>query len=389
MINFFKNRRPPRKEHQSFGFSRPLVLLHSDDWGRVGVRDREGFETLRSQGIRLGERPYDLYSLETAEDVSAVVRLLQRHHDASGRSPCLMMNTCAANLDFRKMREEGFRRVVLKPLVKGLPGAWSRPGLFDAYKAGIKAGVLQPALHGLTHFCEPAVMRAREHNPEHSDLLLKLWEAETPYIFWRMPWVGYEFWDPEATTEKFLTGRRQRELIIQGFQLLSLLFGTKPVSACAPGYRANPDTHRAWADVGIRVAVNGTGDGIRAPHMDPFGLLHVYRNVDLEPSQHDSEIEKYVELAGMCFARGLPLIISIHSINFHSTLKDFRSPSLAVLDQLLTALETKYTDLLYASDEDLYRMVTKGQLADGSEKVKVSITQQSWNSRPAQMGSAW
>ena len=388
MINFFKNLRSQRREHQSFTFSRPLVLLHSDDWGRVGVRDREGFELLRSQGIRLGERPYDLYTLETAEDVAAVAALLQRHRDASGRSPCLMMNTCAANLDFHKMRGEGFRRLVLKPLVKGLPGAWSRPGLFDAYKAGIKMGVFQPALHGLAHFCEPAVSRAREQKSQRAELLLKFWEAETPYIFWRMPWVGYEFWDPEDAKENFLSGQRQRELIIQGFQLLSLLFAAKPVSACAPGYRANADTHRSWAEVGIRVAVNGTGDGIRAPHMDEFGLLHVYRNVDLEPSQHDSEIEKYVELAGMCFARGLPLIISIHSINFHSTLKDFRSSSIAVLDQLLSALESKYPDLLYAHDEDLYRMVTTGQLADGSEKVKVSITQNSWNARAAQMGSA-
>jgi len=388
VINFFKNLRPQRKEQHSFSFSRPLVLLHSDDWGRVGVRDREGFDLLRSQGVRLGERPYDLYSLETAEDVAAVVGLLQRHHDASGRCPFLMMNTCAANLDFPKMKQDGFRRVLLKPLIKGLPGQWSRPGLFDAYKVGIKAGVLQPALHGITHFSEAAVLKVLAKKNEQAELLLKLWEAETPYIFWRMPWVGYEFWDPEDAKEKFLNRQRQRELIIQGFQLLSLLTGTKPVSACAPGYRANADTHRAWAEVGIRVAVNGTGDGIRAPHLDDFGLLHVYRNVDLEPSQHDSEIEKYVELAGMCFARGLPVIISIHSINFHSTLKDFRSSSIAVLDQLLAALETKYPDLLYANDEDLYRMVTKGQLADGSEKVKVSITQQSWNARAAQMGSA-
>jgi len=299
-----------------------------------------------------------------------------------------MMNTCAANLDFRKMRDEGFLRVLVKPLIKGLPGAWSRPGLFDAYKAGVKAGVFQPAFHGMTHFSEAAVLSALKEKGEHAELLLKLWEAETPYIFWRMPWVGYEFWNPEEPNQGFLSSRRQRELIIQGAQLLSLLFGKKPVSACAPGYRANTDTHRAWAEVGIRVAVNGTGDGIRAPHFDDFGLLHVYRNVDLEPSQHDSEIEKYIELAGMCFARGLPLIISIHSINFHSTLKDFRSSSLTVLDQLLSALESRFSDLLYANDEDLYRMVTKGELADGSQKVKVSITQPPWNARAAQMGSA-
>ena len=388
MLNIFKNLRQPRTEQRSFTFSRPLVLLHSDDWGKVGVRDREGFELLRSRGVRLGERPYDLYTLETAEDVSAVAALLQRHHDESGRSPCLMLNTCAANLDFQKMRGEGFRRVLLKSLVKGLPGAWSRPGLFDAYRAGIKAGVLHPALHGMTHFSELAVLHALEQKTEETELLLKLWEAETPYIYWRMPWVGYEFWNPGEAKEKFLSAHRQRELVIQGYQLLSLLFGTKPLSACAPGYRANVDTHRAWAEVGIRVAVNGTGDGIRAPHIDEFGLLHIYRNVDLEPSQHDSEVEKYIELAGMCFARGLPLIISIHSINFHSTLKDFRSTSIAVLDQLLSALESKFRDLLYASDEDLYRIVTKGQLVDGSEKVKVTVNQRSWSASAAQMGSA-
>lgn len=388
MLNFFKNLRPPRKETQSFTFSRPLVLLHSDDWGRVGVRDREGFELLRSRGLRLGERPYDLYTLETVEDVAAVTALLQRHRDGSGRSPCLMLNTCAANLDFQKMRKEGFGRVVLRPLIKGLPGTWSRPGLFDAYKAGVKAGVFQPAFHGMAHFSEAAVLSALGENSERAELLRQLWEAETPYIFWRMPWVGYEFWNPADPKDGFLNARKQRELIIQGVQLLSLLFGTKPVSACAPGYRANADTHRAWAEVGIRVAVNGTGDGIRAPHMDEFGLLHVYRNVDLEPSQHDSEVEKYIELAALCFARGLPLIISIHSINFHSTLKDFRSSSIAVLDQLLSALESKFPELLYANDEDLYHMVTRGQLADGSEKIKVSVNQRSWNARAAQMGSA-
>jgi hypothetical protein len=39
---------------RSYSFSRPLVLLQSDDWGRVGARDREGYEPLRASGIRLG-----------------------------------------------------------------------------------------------------------------------------------------------------------------------------------------------------------------------------------------------------------------------------------------------------------------------------------------------
>jgi len=45
-------------------FDRPLVLLQSDDWGRAGVRDREGWDELRAAGLNLGEKPYDFYSLE-------------------------------------------------------------------------------------------------------------------------------------------------------------------------------------------------------------------------------------------------------------------------------------------------------------------------------------
>ena len=34
-----------------FHFDRPLVLLQSDDWGRVGLRDQAGLEQLRSAGL--------------------------------------------------------------------------------------------------------------------------------------------------------------------------------------------------------------------------------------------------------------------------------------------------------------------------------------------------
>ena len=62
---------------EGFAFSRPLVVLQSDDWGRVGVRDREGWEQLRDLGVSLGERSYDFYSLETAEDVAALIGAAQ------------------------------------------------------------------------------------------------------------------------------------------------------------------------------------------------------------------------------------------------------------------------------------------------------------------------
>lgn len=369
-------------------FSKPLVVLQSDDWGRVGVRDREGYKLLRKKGLRLGENPYDLYSLETAADITALADLLSQHRDSTKRSACLVMNACVANLNFAQMRKDKFSRTSLLPLAKGLPGHWSRPGLFDAYRAGVKAGVFYPALHGLMHCCPLAIENALSEDGEHARLLKLLWDAETPYIYWRMPWVGYEFLNAQKPRAGFLKFNRQMDIVQQSCDAFTALFSTRPLSACAPGFRSNTDTHRAWAENGIRVAQHGSGSGLRAPYVDEFGLLHVYRNIDFEPALRHLSTEKYLELAAACFARGLPLIISIHSINFHSTLKDFRAGTIAALDQLLSALQAKYPELLYVNDADLYEIVTAGAFHSRSGKIPVTVRRQAPNS-PLLLQESW
>lgn len=351
------------------------------------MRDRQGFESLRSRGLRLGEHLYDLYALETAADVAALAALLTRHHDSGGRPPCMVMNFCTSNLDFKKMRARKFEQLELLALADGLPGRWSRPRLIESYRAGIRQGVFYPAMHGLTHFCPAAAENALAEGGERARLLRMLWEAETPYIYWRMPWIGYEYWNPEKPRAGFLSADRQQHLIQQACQEFSALFGTRPASACAPGYRANRGTHRAWSKEGIRVVQNGTGSGLRAPHVDEFGLLNLYRTIDFEPSQKELEIEKYLQIAGSCFARGWPVIISIHSINFHSSIKDFRTATLAALNSLLTALEDRFPKLLYVHDEDMYAIVKEGIFHRGGERVEVSASHQDWKAVMAHKGA--
>ena len=387
MLDFARNLFRQEPEPPGFIFSRPLVAIQSDDWGRLGLRDREGYEWLRSRGIKLGEHPYDLYSFETADDVAAIASLFSRHRDSSGRPPCMVMSFCTANLDFKKMKARGYKAVETLPLFEGLPGSWSRPGLLDAYRDGIQTGVFYPAMHGLTHFCPVAVENALKKGGERADLLRLFWEAETPYIYWRMPWVGYEYRNPEKPHAGFLPADMQRVQIGKARECFTALFGTQPVSACAPGYFANHQTHRIWADMGIRIAQNGAGSGLNAPYIDGTGILHLYRTIDLEPSQRELEIDKYLQIAGNSFACGLPLIISTHSINFHSTLKDFRTPSLAALDSLLSALESKYPDLLYVHDQDLYTIVTEGAFQSREARVTVSARRQDLRARVAHQGA--
>lgn len=368
-----------------FYFDRPLVLFQSDDWGRIGLRDREGLEQLRSAGLELGERPYDFYTLETAADLAGLQATLKRHRDSVGRSPRLEMNFILANLDFSKMSIGGWRQIRTLPLAEGLPEGWVRPGLLEAYRAGISDGVFHPALHGITHFCRQAVERSLDSSEERAALLRTLWQAGTPYVHWRMPWIGYEYWDPEKAEEKrFLPASSQRELIGQAVGAFARMFSSLPGSACAPGYRANDDTHSAWAQHGIHIAQNGPSRFF-PPYFDRYEILQVSRTVEFEPATDpDFSVDTCLRQAELCFDRRIPVVVSLHSINFHSTVYDFCKSTLKLLDEFLSRLESKHADLLYLHDEELYEVVQGGICKMEREGVRVNAIKKKFTRAQAQ-----
>lgn len=364
---------------RGFYFDRPVVAFQSDDWGRVGLRDREGLEQLHSAGLTLGDRPYDFYTLETAEDLEHITAVLSTHRDSTGRHPCLGMNFILFNLNFAKMRAGGFTTIDLLPLSAGLPDGWERQGLLEKYLDGLARGVFRAALHGTTHFCRAAVERVLAEDGERAQLLRKLWQAGTPYIYWRMPWIGYEYWDPaQSENARFLSRKTQRELIGLAVGEFAKLFSRPPLSACAPGYRADGDTHRVWAQYGIRIAQNGPGMLI-PPYIDCHGILQLTRTVEFEPATDGKfSIAECVKQAEACFQIGLPAIVSVHSINFHSTVRDFRSPTLRALDEFLTALESKHNDLLYLHDEDLFEVIQRGAYTTDAGTTRLNTIKKSF-----------
>jgi hypothetical protein len=375
MIHKIRNRVRQWIPQTGFYFDRPLILLQSDDWGRIGLRDQQGLEQLRTAELNLGERPYDLYSLETAEDLSALRAVLTRHRDSAGRSPCLEMNFIVANLNFAPMEGDDFRRIHLLPLSDGLPRGWDRPGLLDGYRQGIAEGTFRPALHGSTHFCRDAVERELANSGDRAELIRTLWRAGAPYIYWRMPWIGYEYWDPSReANDRFLSREKQGELIGYSVGIFAKLFSTLPRSACAPGYRADKNTYRTWSQYGIRVAQNGPGT-YAPPHFSKGELLHLCRTVDFEPAVNPAfSVERCVTQAEASFQRGIPAIVSVHSINFHSAVRNFRDRTLAALNEFLTALSSKHPDLLYLHDEDLCDLVQNGSYQTAGGAMRVNVT---------------
>jgi len=246
--------------------------------------------------------------------------------------------------------------------------------LFEAYREGIQAGVFYAALHGTTHFSETAAERHADDKGLRGTLLHQLWNAGTPYIHWRMPWIGYEYWDPEAPENNhFLSVAEQEKKVGAAVGFFAKCFSAIPRSACPPGYRGNQDTFRAYAQYGIRVIQNGPGS-LAPPHFDRYGGLHIYRSVELEPAVEESfSLEAAVEAATKCIQLNLPVIVSIHSINFHSTVRDYRTGTLEALDKFLTILEQRYSSLLYLHDEDLRQLVATGNYDTDFHVISVGV----------------
>jgi len=360
---------------KGFQFSRPIVLFHSDDWGLIGIRDLVGFRKLKDGGLELGDQPYDFYSLETAEDLYRLYEVLLRHRDSIGRPPCFVFNFIVSNVNFPKVTDSGFRSLELMSLDEGFPGRWQRSGLLEAYREGIQCGLIYPAFHGLTHFCLRVAERTLNDQGDRGGLLRKIYAADTPFIPERMRWISFEYRDDSGDEGSgWLDLATQQKLIQEGVGLFERIFGFFPTSACAPGYRMNQDTRRGWALMGIRVAHYGPALQM-APHFDESGLLMVHRNVPFEPALEEdhTNLLRVLNQANECFRAGRPITVCMHSVNFHSTIKNNRDQTLQHLDHFLGMLERKYEDLLYVHDDDLWQMVKTSSMEWNGHQIPIRV----------------
>ena len=66
-------------------------------------------------------------------------------------------------------------------------------------------------------------------------------------------------------------------------------------------------------------------------------------------------------------------MVSVHSINFHSTAKDFRTHTLKLLDEFLTRLEGRHRNLLYVHDAELCELVRYGRCYTAQGNLPINV----------------
>ncbi len=369
----------------SYLCDKQIIVFESDDWGMCGVRDREGFDNLRSKGYNLGKDERDYYSLETVEDLEKLYETLLKHRDSKGDHPIFTFNFIVTNPDFKEISKHGFKAYFYRKLSDGFPQLWDRENLFRRYLRGIKLGIVYPGYHGKEHFNYMVWLNLLKNGDIAT---LDLFQEEMVFGY-RPVWnqIKSPYIDNSILPSRFINYSQQRQIIRDGVAVFEELFGFTPETTIAPDYCWNSDTENVWSEVGIKFIQAGNrqsrgyykdGKGIRQRgyrlgEMNRRGIVYLTRNADFEPWVNAFDLGEILDRIDVLLKIGEPVIISTHNINYVSSIKNFRDNTLAQLDRMLTFLEKRYLDLLYLTDAQLGDAILHGYFETlNGEKINVN-----------------
>ena len=327
---------------------RPVILLQSDDWGRVGAPSVAVIDDLRSRHPRIGKSAWDFYGLETEEDLQKLGDTLAALRDADGRSACMTANFIMANADLGRMRSDGYKQLHLIDIADGFPPPWTE-NLLSAYRLAIKRGVFYPGLHGLTHFNIDALLDALTDTSSRGNLARDLTDRDVPYLASLTPEYNFAL-ARRVPDERFMNEDEQARWIEAGVRSFVQAFGFAPRTACAPGYRANSTTYRLWAKFGVETAqITGVGALLQLEGVDL-----IQRNVFFEPVlKEGNAVSAALEMARTAVARGYPIVICSHSINYISRFVGRADEARAGLRTLCENLLQLYPDARFCSEPEM------------------------------------
>jgi hypothetical protein len=327
---------------------RPIVVIQSDDWGRVGVPGIEALERVKAAGANVGASGWDRYGLETAGDLESLGELLASFADRDGNAPCMTANFVMANADFSRMREERYASFRWIAITDGFPEPWNE-NLMPAYRDLIRCNLFEPALHGFTHFNTQVMMACLREDSDRGRRARLLAENDIPYLASYTPEYNFALTIRDGD-ERFMDDDYQSSWVATGARLFTEAFGHRPLTACAPGYRSNDVTQRLWRDAGIESLQTV---GPRAISMTA-GAVRVERNVAFEPVLGGGDVvARAMDAVRRAVRRGAPIVICSHSINYITRFTAGAERGRALLKTFLRAMLDEFPDLRFANTRSL------------------------------------
>lgn len=352
---------------------RKIVVIESDDWGSVYMKDKQAFDFLKSRGVPVSSHYLSNDTLESVEDMEMLFNVIRKHKDSTGRSVVLTGVNVLANPDFDKIKANNFSKYEYELF----PETAKRSGFGDIQKLwlqGIKERLMLPVFHGREHMNVQRWLRLLQQGNEA--LLL-----------------AFDF--GVATLGKDLSNRTlpdlraafdidtpddlpfQQEAIRNGLDIFEKLFGFRSTFFIPTNGPMHNSLEQVAAECGIKYLGTGkihhepVGNGVYKKHFrylgrqNSHGQIYLTRNCFFEPGSWEYSTErdwvntclKEIEIA---FTLNKPATISSHRVNYMGTINpEYRQNGLNKLDELLGKIIKRWPEVEFLTSMELGELISK------------------------------
>jgi hypothetical protein len=347
--------------------NRKIIVIESDDWGSIRMRDKKTYDYLLNKGIRVDLCPYNRYdSIASEFDLFALYETLEKFRDVNNRTPVITFNTNTANPDFGEIQKSCFENYYYKPFTKTIKEYYPNKDVFSVWKEGMSNGYIFPQYHH------------REH--VNTDMWLDLLRKDNRplKLAFEKEIFGLSFITSDEIKVPFLgsliyTNKKEFEnissAIIEGGEIFEDIFNFKSKSMIAPLYSWSKSLEKSMHSSGIEYLQGGNIQKSydfslqnRQRIINSFGSLNKYgqvylnRNCTFEPSiqQNKFNMKKILEEINSAFFWKKPAVLSSHRLNYIGSIDEKnRSKNLRHLTELLSAIQKKWPNVEFMHSSEL------------------------------------
>lgn len=349
---------------------RKLLVIESDDWGSTRMPNKEVYNRLIDNGIRVDENNFTrLDSLASTENLRNLMRVLKSVKDKNGNHAAFTPFVNVTNPDFAKIIADDYKNYYFETFDHTLTKVYGKE-IIDLWKEGIKQNIFVPEYHGREHYNFPLLMKFLQEDAYRIREAFKEGVVHVPVGDGLIRNIGglapTYYYDSKEQLEMLGTS------LIDGLKIFENILGYEATVFVPPNGIFNKTLEKFIADTSIKAIIvdrkrrepDGAGNINTKSYAFQFGSVNenqqIYysRNCKFEPVQNGYSRKECLSNIEAAFKWGKPAVLSTHRINFVSALDEENSKrNLSEFEALLKLVSTKWPDVEFVTSAELVDII--------------------------------
>lgn len=356
---------------------RKILVIESDDWGSVRIRDKQAYDALKQKGLSVDSIHYDsVESIESNEDLELLFDLLTSFQDKNGKHPIFTPMCIMGNPDFEKIKASGYQQYFFQPLDETLKEFPKSSRVLELWKRGFEQNIFVPEIHGREHINVRRYMHILQNHEGKEGLRSALdYHSVGPSAYNGTKYPNYlGALHPEAKDEI----PELHQYVIEAGKLFKEYMGYPPRVFIAPNAEEPKELESSLSQIGVKYLTRSKkriyplGDNQFAKEWNfigqktDFDQIIINRNAFFEPvcfgeQEHITDwVASCLKEIEIAFRWRKPAVISSHRVNYVGSIRtENREKGLKELKRLLTQVLKKWPELEFMSSFELGETIKK------------------------------